>query len=71
LKGKKTKWVFNDEFKAKFREKWCIRCGRIYCRKEICPLKAPIRPGSTIRANKAIPVMQAFVNTEDTDKGDS
>jgi ferredoxin len=70
LKGKRAKWVFNDEFKAKFREKRCIRCGRTYCKKEICPLKALIRPEFTIKANKAIPVMEASVNIEDTDEGD-
>jgi hypothetical protein len=71
LKGKRAKWVSNDEFKARLREKRCIRCGRTYCKKEICPLEAPIKPGSTTRANKAIPVMQASVDTEDTDEGDS
>jgi ferredoxin len=70
LKGKRAKWVSNDEFKARLREKRCIRCGRTYCRKKICPLEAPIKPGSTTKANKAIPVMQAFVDIEDINKGD-
>jgi hypothetical protein len=70
LRGKRAKWMFNNEFKAKLREKRYIRCGRTYCKKEICPLKALIKPEFTIKANKAIPVMEAFVNIKDTDEGD-
>lgn len=66
LRGKRARWVDAEEFKARQDEGRCIRCGRTYCHRDICPLKAAIPPGgfkSKVTTTK--PVNQASVQDSD------
>ncbi len=65
LRGKRAKWVSQQELDKRRAEKRCFRCGRSDCRLERCPLK-PARPPtststSTTRVTRATPVTEAAV----------
>jgi hypothetical protein len=44
LKGKRAKWVEQDEMRKRREEGRCLRCGRSECRIAKCPLLPPRRP---------------------------
>lgn len=72
LKGKRAKWVSQEEFRKRLHEKRCIRCGRTYCNKEICPLLPPLRPDSSkdSRVRVAKPVMKAMIEDDEPSGSD-
>ena len=45
LKGKRARWVDEEEIQARRDKNQYIRCGHTYYRKDICPLKAAVPPG--------------------------
>jgi hypothetical protein len=70
LKGKRAKWVTSAELQARRREGRCIRCGRTYCNKDVCPLKPAIKPDDTngsTKVNSTKPIVTAAVVEELSD----
>jgi len=69
LRGKRARWVNQEEFRARREEGRCGRCGRTYCHIGICPLKGAIPPeGFRTRAAAAKPVIKAAVEDSDEEE---
>ena len=64
LRGKRAKWVDQEELTRRRKAGLCYRCGRTYCRLNICPLSPPNRPNNGTRASAAKPVVTAAVIEE-------
>lgn len=66
LKGKRAKWVDQDEIARRKEEGRCLRCGRTGCRVAKCPLLPPRRPRQLETSVKRFkPVTKAEIEEED------
>jgi hypothetical protein len=69
LKGKRAKWVDQEEIKRRAKEGRCFRCGRTGCRVEKCPLRPARRPSDpperVTKAKKSKPAKKAMVEESD------
>lgn len=66
LKGKRAKWVDQDEIARRKEEGRCLRCGRTGCRVAKCPLLPPRRPRLLETGVKRFkPVTKAEIEEED------
>lgn len=72
LRGKRAKWVDDEEIAKRRKEGRCFRCGRTYCRVDRCPLEPPRRPGNSgrTRVNRANVVTAAAIEDEDPTSGE-
>ena len=70
LKGKRAKWVSQDEIQKRKKEGRCMRCGRRECRIPKCPLSPAKPPGKQVQVKaasvKAL-VRSAEVESEESD----
>ena len=67
LKGKRAKWVDQEEIDRRKKERRCFRCGRSGCTIKECPLKPAQRPVQVKRGKPAPIVTEAAVEDSDTD----
>ena len=44
LRGKRARWVSEEELNRRKADKVCWRCARKGCTSKVCPLAAPVRP---------------------------
>ncbi|KAM7208834.1 hypothetical protein V8F06_014924 [Rhypophila decipiens] len=70
LKGKRAKWVDQEEIDRRKSEGRCLRCGRTGCRVNKCPLLPARRPdlSNGTKIARSRPVLKAEVEDESEDQ---
>jgi hypothetical protein len=73
LRGKRAKWVDQEELDRRRKDGRCFRCGRTGCNVAECPLLPAKRPSQTARvqAKRTKPVLDAVVDEDDGVTDDS
>lgn len=49
FRGRRAKWISEDEYRRRRSEHLCLRCSRPGCRTALCPLAAAVRPRTQVR----------------------